>query len=61
MNGGELIIKTLLQEVTWTGTTTAHYWLFEDVERRLLVDHTVECEHPSDGIWQRDCDCYVIG
>lgn len=58
---GQPVIKILLQETTWTGTTTSHYWIFEEVERRLIVNHTIECEYLEDGIWQRNCECHVIG
>lgn len=55
------VIRTLLREVTWTGTTTEHKWTFEGVERRLIVQHTLDCEGLEDGIWQRDVECWVVG
>lgn len=55
------VMKTLLQEVTWTGTTTGHYWMYEGVQRRLVTDHSIECGEMTDGVWQRDVECYIIG
>ena len=58
---GERVIKTLSGQQTWTGITSGHYWMFEGVQRRLITDHSIECEYLVDGVWQRDCECYVIG
>ena len=55
--GGE--IQMLGREVTWEGWTTGSWWLAFGVERRLLIDHTLEW-HRDSGIWQRDIDCEVI-
>ena len=53
-------VTELGRQVTWSGMTTVHYWTFEQVERRLIVNHTLEW-HREDGVWQRDVDCLVIG
>lgn len=58
---GERVVRTLLEDYTWTGTTTGHYWIFEGVERRLITDHDIECGKLETDIWQRDVDCYVVG
>lgn len=53
-------VELLGENVTWFGTTTNHYWLHGDVERRLLVDHTLGI-HNDSGVWQRNIKCRVIG
>jgi hypothetical protein len=48
------------EDVTWEGVATGAYWMHEGVERRLVVDHTLG-KYSEDGVWQRDCECYVVG
>jgi len=52
--------QTLLKMTTWTGTTTGSYWIYEGVERRLLIDHTLGV-YPESGVWQRDVECFLVG
>jgi len=51
--------ETLLTQATWMGITTGSYWVYEGVERRLLIDHTLKV-HKDSGIWQRDVECEVL-
>jgi hypothetical protein len=44
------------EQVMWEGCTTGSYWVYEGVERRLLIEHTIT-PYEDSGIWQRDTEC----
>ena len=56
----EGVEELIAENTVWFGTTTPHYWMFNGTKRRLLVDHTLGV-HADSGIWQIDCNCFVIG
>lgn len=49
---------TVVENTTWTGITTKHYYPFKGHRRRMIMHHSVGW--PEVCIWQKDVECEVL-
>jgi hypothetical protein len=52
-------VKVLAEDVTWQGVTTGCWWWYRDIERRLVIDHSLEF-HTDSGVWQKDIEVTLV-
>lgn len=51
--------KTVAENVTWEGTVTDTYAVFKGLERRLLINPSIDFWFDS-GVWLQNVECEVL-